>query len=330
MSITITGGITLSGGGWSVSPPPSNPTAGWFAGGVQFGPGQTIGWVTRITFATDTVSASDRGPLNTQASSLASTGTLTAGWFAGGSGGYNSSIIQRITYATDTATASLRGTLSVDRIQMSSTTDTTTYGWYGGSVNYGGSLVNRITYASDTATTSVRGPLNSSTYYNTATGTSSYGWYAGGGSTTISSIDRITYANDTATATARGPLTLALYSFAGAVTDSTTYGWIAGGRGNTPVFFQAVSTVSRITYANDTVATTDRGPLAAARYKNSGTNSDGVYGWFGGGGYFNPGSGFVAYSNTTRITYANDTVTSTNRGIISNARFFLSGSSGTQ
>ena len=54
MSLTITGGITLNGGGWTISPPPpSQPTASWFSGAT----------FDRITYATDTAASSIRGPL---------------------------------------------------------------------------------------------------------------------------------------------------------------------------------------------------------------------------------------------------------------------------
>jgi hypothetical protein len=331
MSITITGGISFSGG-IGIIAPPAVATAGWFAGGTwNPGPGQTINWVERMIFATDTAATVSRAPLVNNNHSLAAAGTLSAGWFGGGYG--NGSTIQRITYTTDTATPSIRGPLSQNRYRMSGTSDTTTYGWYGGATNPNyASLVDRVTYASDTTTTSVRGPLTANTYYNTATGTVSYGWYAGGGgSSVISSIDRITYANDTATATSRGPLSARNYRFAGSVTDSNTYGWFAGGKAIEAFPYPAASsTVNRITYANDTVTTSIRGPLSSTRYQTGGATCNDTYGWIGGGGYFNPGSGFVGQSSITRITYANDTVTSANRGLLGSGRITLAGSSGQQ
>ena len=327
MPVTITAGITFSGGGLTMEfAPPSQATAGWFAAGQNTN-GDSISPVDRMTYATDTAIASSRGPLNTAVRGLAAAGTLTDGWFGGGYTPGLKSLIQRITYATDTATASLRGTLSQARYRMSATSDTTTYGWYGGGINGAASLVDRITYATDTATASVRGPLAATTYYNTATGTTSYGWYAGGGASPVrSTIDRIDYANDTATASGRGPLTAATYRFSGSVTDGTTYGWFAGGKG--PASPYPVATVSRVTFANDTVTTTNRGSLASSRYANSGTSNDSTYGWFAGGGTFN--AGFTYLSNITRITYANDTVASTDRGNLNRVNALLAGASGLQ
>ena len=160
MSVTLTGGITFSGitfANGSV-PAPEN-TAAWFGGGYS----SII--VDRITFATDTATASVRGPLSLSRPYLAAAGNFTYGWFGGG-GTFPTafSTVDRITYATDTATSSVRGPLSVARKKLTAAGNTTD-GWFGGgyvrtpSPTYY-SAVYRITYATDTATASVRGPLS--------------------------------------------------------------------------------------------------------------------------------------------------------------------------
>lgn len=321
MSITIAGGITFGGGGFTLAAPPSTATAGWNAGGGSSG---QISTIDRITFATDTATATPRGPLLTSQSGAGGVGTSTDGWFGGG---YSSSpapstvvsTVQRITYATDTATASTRGSLSIAIRSLASTTDNTTYGWFGGGSSPVVSTVGRITYASDTTTASVRGPLSIATSLLAATGDQNYGWYAGGGGGDTT-IDRIVYATDTATSTQRGALALGT-RMQMAVTDSTTYGWFAGGSPGS-----SLSTVQRITYANDTATASTRGPLNATRYLASGTCNN-TYGWLGGG-YVQP-AGFTS-STTTRITYATDTATSTDRGDLSQARVRVAGVSGVQ
>ena len=102
----------------SPSPGPSVATQGWFAGGKGAGPypGPVLSSVDRITYATDTNTASARGPLSLARFGLAaSTDSTTYGWFGGGytgvAPGYKS-LVDRITYATDTATATARGPLS--------------------------------------------------------------------------------------------------------------------------------------------------------------------------------------------------------------------------
>jgi hypothetical protein len=182
-----------------------------------------VGWlstVDRITYATDTATASVRGPLSSARTNLAAAGNTTDGWFGGGRvfgpAPMIYSTVNRITYATDTATASVRGPLSSARYNFSAAGNTTD-GWFGGGVGPV-STVNRITYATDTATASVRGPLSSARYALAAAGNTTDGWFGGGysGGAPRSTVDRITYATDTATASVRGPLSLARKDLAAA------------------------------------------------------------------------------------------------------------------
>jgi len=299
MSITITGGISFSGGVGIVAPPapPSTATAGWWGGGYG-----SISTVQRITFATDTASSSIRGPLSLIARQLTAAGTLTYGWWGGGQqSSFQSSIIsavQRVTFSTDTATASLRGSLSGGVRQLAASTDGATYGWWGGGYNYPIgpgtiSTVDRTTYATDTANATTRGPLSFAVQWNAATGLSTSGWFAGGVSQ--SKVSRITYATDTATASTRGPLSGVRYALA-ATTDNSTYGWFFGGNYNS-------SMVERITYATDTATASIRGPLANPAPYICGTG-DTSYGWVYGSNQ----------ATTQRIIYATDTATATTRG----------------
>ena len=98
-------GISFSGGFTFTEAPLE---AAWFGGGS--GPLSTV---QRITYATDTATATVRGPLSLARFNLAAAGNDTDGWFGGGSP--NFSTVDRITYATDTATASVRGPLSLAR-----------------------------------------------------------------------------------------------------------------------------------------------------------------------------------------------------------------------
>ena len=111
MTISLEGGITFFG----IIITPLVNTAAWFGGGNP-GPGP-VSTVQRITYATDTATASVRGPLSSVRTNLAAAGNTTDGWFGGGlpSGPGITSTVQRITYATDTATASVRGPLTLAR-----------------------------------------------------------------------------------------------------------------------------------------------------------------------------------------------------------------------
>ena len=322
MPVTITGGVSFTGNGVTMVGAPTVATAGWNGGG-NFG-ATLYTTVDRITFATDTATASVRGPLSVGRRSHASSGTLTYGWFGGGYVGaptYSATSVDRITYATDTATASARGPLSAGRYRLASTSDGSTYSWFGGGQPQQ-ATVDRITYATDTATAVARGPLSVARMGLSGAGNTSYGWYIAGWPPVTSLVDRITYANDTATATARGPVSAARY-FAGATSDNSSYGWFAGGISPGSIYY---TTVDRITYANDTVTASVRGPLLDYRTNMSSTGSS-TFGWFGAGGIGNPS---VAASSVTRITYATDTATSVNKGPLSSVRVQLSGASGLQ
>jgi hypothetical protein len=244
-----------------------NTTDGWFGGG--YNNPVLVSRVDRITYATDTATASVRGPLSSARKYLAASGNSTDGWFGGGNPGA-SSTVDRITYATDTATASVRGPLSSARKYLAASGNSTD-GWFGGGYQFPNpaapgsrSTVDRITYATDTATASVRGPLSSAKYSLTATGDTTYGWFGGGyipgGTGNISTVDRITYATDTATASVRGPLSSAKRYLA--ASGNSTDGWFGGGIYPGPGY---LSTVDRITYATDTATASVRGPLSLAR-----------------------------------------------------------------
>ena len=321
MSITITGGISFSGGVGITAAPPSTATAGWFGGGQP-----STSQISRITFATDTATATVRGSLSSVRYGTAGTGTLTYGYWGGGYTGsaglpYTKSIVDRLTFSTDTSVASTQGPLSLARSNAGATSDGTTYGWWGGGYSNAPSYipysrVDRITYATDTATASVRGPLASGRFEQGAAGNTNYAWHVAGGYPNLNSVNRIEYANDTATASFRVTVT-SRRQLAG--TGNLTYGWFGGG-----YLGPRTSLVERIDYANDTAAASTRGPLTlSARYLSA--TGDISYGWFNGME--------TSTSNTStvcRITYATDTATATDRGPMTSTSIKMSGTSGVQ
>lgn len=93
-----------------------NAVNGWFTGGTinNTSPATVYTTVERITYATDTATASVRGPLVTQRMSHAGTGNIYFGWFAAGYAGpgtNNISSVNRVDYSNDTVTAVSRGGL---------------------------------------------------------------------------------------------------------------------------------------------------------------------------------------------------------------------------
>ena len=327
MSVTLNGGVTFGGGLTLSAAPPSTPTAGWFGGGTT---PSYVSTVQRITYATDTSTATVRGPLSYAVNRVAATGTLNSGWFGGGYAGAIVSSTTRVTYATDTAASVTKGPLSEELWGLAAATDGTTYGWFGGGYGFTPpptrqkSVVNRITYATDTSTASVRGPLATARINLAAAGSTSYGWFSGGTNVgqqpsntgLVSTVDRIDYSNDTVTATAKGPLSLARQQLA-AVTDSTTYGWFGGGYSS-----GVKTTIDRITYATDTTTASVRGSLFQAVSRQAGTGSN-TAGYFGGG-Y----TGFK--SVVQRITYATDTADAVVTGPLSLSVTYLGASAGVQ
>jgi len=241
-------------------------TDGWYGGGY-IAPASPRSSVNRITYATDTATASSRGPLAASGYGTSATSDgATYGWWGGSTtGSVWSSVVSRIIFATDTATATARGPLTASKSGIGATGNTND-GWYAGGRTLPSyiSTVDRITYATDTASAVARGPLavTSNRMAGTVTDISTYGWYAigyNGAVGTSSMIQRITYANDTAISVARGPLTSAKY-YGAATSDNSTYGWFAGGQPG------PTSGINRITFANDTATATDRGNLVAASW----------------------------------------------------------------
>ena len=226
-------------------------TNGWWGGGqtTDF-QSAIISAVQRVTFATDTATASTRGSLPLRIRQLAATtDSSTYAWFGGGYsypyGPSPTSAVSRITYVTDTATSTYRGNLAVPA-QLLAATGLSTHGYFAGGQGPLSS-VHRITYATDSSDASLRGPLSAGRYALAAsTDSSTYGWFFGGGYS--SRIDRITYTTDTATATLRSNLG-GNRSYISATCDNN-FAWIS------------TDPTLRLVYANDTVNPTSRGTMA--------------------------------------------------------------------
>ena len=288
------------------SPTYSAGTYGWWGGGWN---GSTFpntpSTVSRIDFTNDTVTALSRGPLSLGRTQLGGAGNASYGWFTGG---FNTpatgslSVVDRIDYANDSpTTASPRGLLTTSRANAPVALSNTTYLWVAGGLA-GESSVERITMSNDTIATSPRGNLATTSANSAGTSNSNFGWVTGGN--TNDRIDRVEFANDTASASIRGPLsgTRGLHGFAG----NNTYGWAMGGCSSFPS--PVLSSVERITYANDTATGSQRSYLPAPVFVTAATgNKD--YGWVGNGE--NTGGGYV--STVYRVDYANDTVNATIR-----------------
>ena len=292
---------------------------GWFSG--SSGQQSTV---DRIDFASDTGTASVRGPLSIGRNLFAGTGNENYGWFGGG---FNSSltpnttvIIDRIDFAADTDTALVRSSLSVGKFRHTATTDNN-YGWFVGGANLLSSplsLIDRIIFSSDTSTATARGLLSSRRYGLSSFENNTYGWFGGGRDSSIpgsfSYIDRMTFTSDTLTTSSRGPLSAGRYQMSGV--NNENYGWFGGG---TPGQF---STVDRVDFADDTSITSVRGTLSVGKHQH-GSVSNNDYGWFVGG-VSNPPL-ISGTSLIDRIDFSADTNTAEVRGTLSYGRRGIDG-----
>lgn len=331
MSVTITGGITISStGGVSFIMPPS-ATDGWFGGGWA----NQVTTVSRITYATDTSTATTRGPLAFGQQGAGATGNSNYGWYGAGqnTAGNTQRNVNLITYATDTATAVTTGLLAYSSYLLAAA-GTSSYGWFAGGKTPAGDpgtardTISKIDYSITTATATSRGTLSTGRWALSSTSDNiTYGWFAGGNpgpavaKNTVSTIDRITYATDTATASIRGPLNAVKYGTAGA--GNMVNGWFAGGTIDSTVPASVYTTVERITYATDTVTASVRGPLVTKRFNAGGTGNI-YYGWFAAG-YAVP----AILSSVNRVDYSNDTVTASVRGGLGRDTLEISATSNT-
>jgi hypothetical protein len=311
-------------GGGTTDTTINNQYYGWYTGGYGDNNGSTpssmVSSIDRITYATDTNTASVRGSLTRAVVGQAASGNTTDGWYSGGlinDTGYSVTLVNRITYATDTNTASVRGSLSIIRSYHAAAGNSTD-GWHSGGAcsDFGGdtSSVELIIYVDDTNRASKRGNLSTIRVGHAASSNSTDGWHSGGGP---ASVDRITYATDTNTATVRGNLSTGRYGHAAA--GNSTDGWHSGGygggiSGGGGTNSTSMSLVDRITYATDTNTASVRGNLSTGRSGLAAAGND-TDGWYGGGN-----NGDTRLSSVDRITYATDTNTSDLRGSLTIVR----------
>jgi hypothetical protein len=295
---------------------------GWYAGGFSTAHTSTV---DRISFASDTSTASVRGPLDVPNYSAGVLSNKDYAWVTGGDknpGGVTSSV-SRITFNSDLSALSTRGSLSSIRsghaaVNVYSPAGTPSSGYLGGGSPGPTSRVDRITYATDTATASARGPLSLARFGLAAAASTTIAWFGGGSGTPsfLSRVDRITFSSDTAAATSRGPLSVSTRRLA--ASTNITNGWFAGG--DTPAL---TSRVSRVTYSSDTVTASIRGPLTSAKSGLAAVNQSSVYGFYAGGSI-----GASKITTVDRITHSSDTVTATSRGPISSSRYLFDGNNG--
>ncbi|MHA2085758.1 MAG: hypothetical protein ACXABD_18600, partial [Candidatus Thorarchaeota archaeon] len=305
------GGNNSNPGAWGAGAV-SNTNYGYTAGGGSSSTNNRS-IISRLDFSNDFANMDDRANLTLARRGLSAVGNQSYAWFGGGKG--------------------------ISAPTPSRYTSTTAY-----------STVDRFDYSNDTTNASPKGPLTGARGYLSATGNSDYGYFGGGSApdvdNSVSSIDRVDYSNDTVTASPKGPLTSSIWGTA--ATGNQVFGYWSGGAGNQPVPFgylpgttpsdvwcvPAKSTVQRLEFANDTATSLDKAnlPTAVLMHHSSSAKVNANTtttllssstpkpighdtGYFGGG---EPGPS--TKSTVDRIDYSNDTVTTPNKGPLSDAR----------
>ena len=320
-----------------------NLNYGYFGGGGT--PGGSYSSVGRLDYATDSATMSTKGALTQNRSELAAMGNMNYGYFMGGlglPGPSNFSSVDRIDFANDTATASPRGNLSADRRRHRGTSNSDFGYASGGTLN---PRRDKIDFSNDTAAAVNKSPSNN--WFAGAAGNPSSGYGFGGvyGATTQSRVYRFDYANDTDSASIRGPLTVARSRVSGASSRingfptlnrsalgnrfidnaaqvaasdiGPAFGYFHGGN---PGYTK--TRIDRLDYSNDTNVCVAKGPLSSGR-SNHASASNKTHGYWAGG-YVWP-AGPHEKSSVDRVDYSNDTSTTSPRGPISYARYYLGG-----
>ena len=311
-----------------------NSNYGWIGGGRTLTL-EGITSVDRIDYSNESSNTSNRGPLSSARGYIGATGNSNYGWFSGGNNGLAILIttVERIDYSNDSSIASNRGPLITTRSSLFGAAGNSNYGWIAGGGNTTVSNIDRIDYSNDSSISSGRGSLNNPRYGIIATGNSNYGWFGGGrvpvaGGAGLSLLDRIDYSNDLTTASVRSPLNISRYSLA--ATGNSDYGWFGGGLSpalTSPEYIDGtLNIVERINYSNDSTTASTRGPLSTSRGGLSATSGvlnirrqkTGSYGWFAGGAWSGP-----IYSTVDRIDFSNDLTLTSQRNILTSARYIF-------
>ena len=283
-----------------------NADFGYFGGNSSTFPPNYRSTISRIDYANDTVTASERGPLSASKGGLAATGNSSFGYFGGGESPSKVSIVDRVDYSNDTVDASPKGTLTANKSFLGASSGraygfvpigpsvvenvtvqnfpVTVFGYYMGGTFYptgAFDTVQRINYTNDTVTFAEKGSLTATRYHNFGVSSTTHGYTGSRGANNNSTVDRIDYSNDTVAATPVGNLASGYHGYSLGGVGNLSYGYVGGGfhMGGSP---PSISTISRIDYSNDTATAPAIATLSNFRmYGDSASNLN--YGYFIGG-----------------------------------------------
>lgn len=291
-----------------------NLTDSWITGGA-IADLTRVSTVQRVIFAQDTSTSTTRGSLSLPVQSHTTNGNTTDAWTVYG----NDFVLELAVYYTN-----------VDRIIFASDTNaalpkakvfrSSVVGDSQGNISQTWILprlfsdteftdtVERIQHNNDTITALIRANLGlSQGFRHSASGNSTDTWLAGGRGTgdPVTSISRYTYATDLSQSQVRQQLSTTreqCVSSSNATDQWIMHGTITGTTG--------ITTIERIIFSNDTALTSIRANVPAnITVTSSGGNSTDMWS-FGGR---DPVSQAIR-SNMDRLTFANDTASTSVRG----------------
>lgn len=291
----------------------SNVTDMWVIAGVTT-PGSPNNTNTaRITFSSDTNTASQRGAWQ-QTDLAASSYNTSDVWVYGGTTARYSTV-SRMTFASDTSLSQVVGPLTVG-VQSPFGFGNETDGWVAGGMApspSNTSAVYRRTYANDSGAFTKKGSLAGGYYRGSSTWNLTDAWLMGGSLSTskVSTISRVEFGNDTITAPTTGQLALAVMYAASS--KNSTDAWIYGGEAEGYPSTFAITNIQRITFSTGSISSSLRGHINAQdssiHQSSKGNVTDG---WVAGGSQSNPASGNT--SRVVRLSYSTDTSLTTFRG----------------
>ena len=311
----------------------SNRENGYIAGGFP-GPSGGSTYIFKLSYSTDTTSRIN-SDLPANSAKHATVGTVTKGFFCGGE--YNNkSNVDRIEYTNETVSRIPGADMSTG-MEYHGGSGNSDAGYLTGGYHYPNirSSVDKLTYSTETTARIPNANLTASRYKHAASGNPTHG-YIGGGDTgsDSSSMDKLSYSSETTTSVPNAhlsapkrvlastgpringygsspipnPLTI---RYIDATPITPVFGYFGGGTPGPG----AMSTMDKVTYANDTTATVPGANLNVARSYLAATGNS-THGYFSGG--TSP-----IKSTMERVTYASDTTAAVPGANLSLARYDL-------
>tara|TARA_B100001093_G_scaffold343290_1_gene328043 strand:+ start:7987 stop:10968 length:2982 start_codon:yes stop_codon:yes gene_type:complete len=273
---------------------------------VYFAAGATtsMGWtaqstVNRIDYATDTATASPKGPIVAAVYHAAPATNQSYGFVI--AGGPGKSGVQRYSYENDTS-VQISGPSGASSLVVGLSNNE--YGFFG--TGNSSANLNKYDFSSNTYS-SLGTKLTANHYSGNTLGTKDYGYWAGGNPVPApadgSTVERFDYSDESANAVVKGPL--ARPSVRGSAAGNDNYGYVFGGYGHPsqPNAITGTSQTQRIDYSNDTATAVDKALLT------------GNMTW--GGSTGGKTSAYVSRGGLTsveRFDFYNDTVATTPKG----------------